>query len=222
VSSTPLPLPGESEDHEHQLARIANDPGMRLHARRMAGDLAEDALQETWYLVAQACRRARIENLRGYFYVTLVNTSRRMREEMGRGGVPVHDPDAVAGWAPYSRDYRDPAVPSAESTALRGLGAQARRDRLLRKRAELWPAISAYSPDPDRYREVIFAVAEAVLAGDGPVTRAEINDALKACYPRWFDAPGVKPATLHQRRCRARESIRLLVLEVISRDDLLP
>jgi DNA-directed RNA polymerase specialized sigma24 family protein len=220
VSSTPLPQPADSDDDE--LARIANDPGMRLHARRMAGDLAEDVLQETWYLVAQASRRRRIENLRGYFYVTLVNTSRRMREELGRGPMPVDDPDTVAGATPFGRDYRDAAVPSAESTALRGLGARARRDRFWQRRAELWPSIPANSPDPERYRAVIFAVAEAVLVGGGPATWPEINDALKDCYPQWFDAPGVKPATLHQRRCRARESIRLLILAVIGRDDLVP
>jgi hypothetical protein len=221
VSSTPLPQPADSDDDD-ELARIANDPGMRLHARRTAGDLAEDALQETWYLVAQACRRRRIENLRGYFYVTLVNTSRRMREELSRGPMPVDDPDAVAGAVPPGRDYRDPVVPSAESTALRWLGARARRDRLGRRRAELWPTIPANSSDPERYRAVIFAVAEAVLAVDGLATRAEINDALKACYPRWFDAAGVKPSTLHQRRCRARDSIRMLILAAIGGDDLLP
>jgi hypothetical protein len=221
VPSTPLPQPADSDDDD-ELARIANDPGMRLHARRMAGDLAEDALQETWYLVAQACRRRRIENLRGYFYVTLVNTSRRMREELGRGPIPVDDPDMVAGAVPFGRDHQDAGVPSAESMALRGLSTRARRDRLWRRRAELWPSISANSADPERYRAVIFAVAEALLAGDGPATRAEINDALKACYPRWFDAREVKPATLHQRRCRARESIRLLIFAVIGRDDLLP
>jgi DNA-directed RNA polymerase specialized sigma24 family protein len=99
VPSTSLPQSADSEDDD-QLARIANDPGMWLHARRNAGDLAEDALQETWYLVAQACRRERIQNLRGYFYVTLVRTCRRMREELGRGGIPVDDPDAVAGAVP--------------------------------------------------------------------------------------------------------------------------
>jgi len=210
VPSTPLWQPADSEDDD-ELARIANDPGMWLHARRLAGDLAEDALQETWYLVAQARRRGRIENLRGYFYVTLVRTCRRMREELGRGGIPVDDPDAVAG-----------AVPSAESTALRGLGARGRRDQLRRRQAELWPTIPANSADPGHYRAVIFAVAESVLACDGPATWREINDALKACYPGWFDAPGVKPATLHQRRCRARESIRMLILAVVGRDDLLP
>jgi len=210
VPSTSLPQPADSEDDD-ELARIANDPGMWLHARRLARDLAEDALQETWYLVAQAGRRARIENLRGYFYVTLVRTCRRMREELGRGGIPVDDPDAMAG-----------AVPSAESMALRGLGARARRDQLRRRQAELWPTIPANSADPGHYRAVIFAVAESVLACDGPATWREINDALKACYPRWFDAPGVKPATLHQRRCRARESIRTLILAVVGRDDLLP
>ena len=221
MSSANIPQPAESAGYE-ELAAIANDPGIRRHARRVAGDLADDVLQETWYLVARACRRGPIDNLRGYFYRTLVNTSRHMHQQLGRGAVPVDDPAAAARAFRRRPDYRDPVAPSAESDALRRLRAEARRELLRRHRADPWPTIPAYSADPDRYREAILAVAEAVVTGDGPATGAEINDALKAAYPGWFDAPSVKPATTHQRRCRARHSIRLLLLAVIGHDDLLP
>jgi hypothetical protein len=233
VSSANLPQPAGAGDYGEsalpvgrgelaaagrydELAAIASDPGMRRHARRVAGELAEDVLQEAWYAVAQAGAREPIGNLRGYFYRVLVNTSRRMREEIARQGTPVDDP-ASAG---ASRRGRVLAAASAESDALPRLLAVARRDLLRRRRAELQREIPGYSHDPARYRDVIVAVAETILGGEGPAGRAEINQALTASYHEWFDAPDAKPATTYQRRCRARESIRQVLAAVIGPDDL--
>lgn len=199
-----------------ELAVIASDPGMRRLARRLAGELFEDALQETWYSVAQARARVPIGNLRGYFYRALVNTARHMREEIARQGTPVDDPAAAGAF----RRGRDLAVSSAESEALPRLLAAARRDLLRRRHAELRQEIPAYSPDPDRYRGVILALAEAMLVGEGPASRADINEALTAAYHEWFDAADATPATTYQRRCRARESIRRVLAAVIGPDDL--
>jgi len=199
-----------------ELAAIASDPVMYRHARRVAGELAEDVLQETWYLVAQARVRGPISNLRGYFYRVMVNTARRMREEIARHGTPVDDPASAA----RSRRSRDLAVASAESEALLRLLAAARRDLLRRRREELREEIPECSPDPNRYRDVILAVADAMLVGEGPSNRAEINETLIATYHEWFDAPDATPATAYQRRCRARESIRQVLAAVIGPDDL--
>ncbi len=188
------PRPGGYDE----LAAIACDPVMRGHARRVAGDLAEDALQETWYAVAQARARGPIANLRGYFYRALVNTARRMREEVGRLGTPAGDL-AAAG----ALQGRLPTAASAESDALPRLLAAARSDLLHRRRAELRQAIPACSPDQGRYRDVILAVAEAMLRPDGPDSRAEMNEALVAAYPEWFDAPAATPEMTYQRRRRA-------------------
>ena len=196
-----------------ELAAIVSDPGMRRHARRLSGDFFEDLLQETWYAVAQACAREPIGNLRGYFYRVLVNSSRRMRQEIARQGTPVTDPAR-------SRQGRDLTAVSAESDALPRLLAAARRDLLRRRRAELRQEIPAYSPDPDRYRDVILAVTGAMLADDGPASRAEINDALTTAYPEWFNAPDATSATTYQRRCRARDSIRQVFAAVLGLDDL--
>jgi hypothetical protein len=196
-----------------ELAAIVSDPGMRRHARRLAGDFFEDVLQETWYAVARVGAREPIGNLRGYFYRVLVNTSRRMREEIARQGTPVADPAR-------SRRGPDLTAVSAESDALPRLLAAARRDLLRRGHAELRQEIPACSPDPDRYRDVILAVTEAMLAGEGPASRAEINEALTAAYHEWFDAADATSATTYQRRCRARESIRQVFAALIGPNDL--
>jgi DNA-directed RNA polymerase specialized sigma24 family protein len=197
-----------------ELAAIASDPDMLRHARRVAGELAEDVLQETWYAVAQACARRSIGNPRGYFYRVMVNTATRMREEIARQGIPVEDPAAAA----RPCRSRDLAAASAESDALPRLLAAARRELLHRRQAELRQEIPACSCDPDRYREVILAVAEAMVVGEGPASRAEINDTLVAAYPQWFDAPDTTAATIYQRRCRAREDIRRVVEAMIGPD----
>lgn len=216
------PIPPESRgeltaaDGYDELAAIVSDPRMRRHARRLAGGLAEDVLQETWYAVAQACARRSIGNLRGYFYRVMVNTATRMREEIARQGIPVDDPAVAAGPC----GSRDLAATSAESNALPRLLAAARRELLHLRRAELRQEIPACSSDPDRYRDLILAVAEAMVVGDGPASRAEINDALVAAYPQWFDAPDATAATKYQRRCRAREDIRRVLTVVIGVDSL--
>lgn len=215
MSSANFLCPAGSGGYE-ELTAIASDPVIRRHARRVAGELFEDVLQETWYLVAQARARGPIDNLRGYFYRVMVNTSRRMQGELTRFGATVIDPQTTGA----SRHSLELAAESAESDALPHLLAAARCALLRCRRAELWQTIPARSPDPDRYRAVILAVTEATVTGEGPANRAEINDALATAYPQWFAAPDVTPSTIYQRRCRARESIRRLLTTLIGPDDL--
>jgi len=213
VSSANLPNPAGSGGYE-ELAAIACDPGMRRAAWRLAGDMADDLLQETWYAMARTAARESIENPRGYFYKTMVNTWRHLRQNLARHGIPADDLDAAAGAAK--------GIPSAEHDALARLDAAARRGRLRARRAELWLTIPPYSPDPHRYRGVVMTVAETAAAGDGPVSRAELNEALVVAYPEWFAEPGVKPGTLQQRRCRARQAIWRLLADVLGPEDLRP
>jgi DNA-directed RNA polymerase specialized sigma24 family protein len=198
------------------LAAIVSDPGIRRHARLLAGGLAEDVLQETWYAVALARARGPIGNLRGYFYRVMVNTATRMREEIGRQGILSADPAAAAG----PRRSRELAAVSAESDAFARMLAAARRELLHRRRAELRQDIPACSPDPGLYRDVILAVVEAMLVGDGPANRAEINTALVAAYPEWFEGLDATLATKYQRRCRAREDIRRVLSTVLGTEDV--
>jgi hypothetical protein len=211
VSSANLPKPAGGYE---ELAAIACDPGMRRAAWRLAGNMADDLLQETWYAMARTAARESIENPRGYFYKTMVNTWRHLRQDLARHGIPADDLDAAASAAK--------GMPSAEHDALARLDAAARRGRLRARRAELWLTIPSYSPDTYRYRGVVMTVAEAAAAGDGPVSRGELNEALVAAYPQWFGEPGVKPGTLQQRRCRARQAIWRLLAAVLGPDDLRP
>ena len=38
---------------------------------------------------------------------------------------------------------------------------------------------------------------------------------LRWAYPVWFDEPGCRPDNLNQRRCRARDSVRTVLLALI-------
>lgn len=184
---------------------------MRRHAQRLAYDLAEDLLQQTWYTVARALARRPIDNLPGYFYRVMARTAWRMRDDLTRQGTPAEDPFAAAG----PRRGLELAAAPAEDEAMRRLLNATRRDLLRRRRAELRQEIPACSPDPDRYRDAIVDVTAGLLADDGPDHRTEINDALLAAYPAWFAAPGASAPARYQRRCRGRADI-VRVLEALT------
>jgi len=195
-----------------ELTAIRADPGMRRQAQRLAGDLAEDLLQQTWYIVALASARKPIERLGGYFYRVMVNAAKRMREDVARHGIPVDDPVAAAG----ARGARELAAVSAEDAALGRLLADARRASLRCRRAELRLRIPASSQVPNRYRDVILAIAEAMLSADGPASRPEVNAALVEAYPEWFAAPDVATETRCQRRIRGREDVWRVLKAVLA------
>jgi hypothetical protein len=194
-----------------ELTAITADRLMRQHAQRLAHDLAEDLLQQTWYLVARALDRGPIGNLRGYFYRVMVHTAWRMREDVARHGIPADDPVAAAGPG-RAREF---AAPPAEEEALLRLVNTARRELLRRRWAELRQAIPACSPNPEQYRNAIMAVAWLLLADTGPDERTEINAALAAAHPEWFAAPGVADAALYQRRRRGRADVGAVIEAVI-------
>jgi hypothetical protein len=195
-----------------ELNAIAADPVMRRHARRLAPGFAEDLLQQTWYTVARVSARTPIRDLGAYFYTVMVNTAKHLRDDIARHGVPVDDPVAAAG----PRRGRELAAAPAEEDALLRLLSDARRELLHRRRAELRSGIPACSPHPSRYRDAILDLAERMLADDGPDSRPEVNAALIAAYPEWFDGPGVAAATKYQRRCRGREDVWRVLTAVIS------
>jgi hypothetical protein len=70
------------------------------------------------------------------------------------------------------------------------------------------------------------AVSAGVVIGERfrvtSTSRSELNEALIAAYREWFGEPGVKPGTLQQRRCRARQAIFRLLAAVLGPDDLRP
>lgn len=217
-----LSNPGEPSFYDI-LAEICCDPRTQRLARKYAGDLAEDALQETYYTVARAHEHVPIRDVRAYFCRALINRSWRMRQELAHAPFPVDDPDqAVQGSG--QRRGGPASAGSAEHEAIANISAGARRALFRQSHDELLASISASSPDPVRYKETILALAARIVAGtgEGPANQAEINENLVAGYAEWFNDPGCEPAALYQRRCRARDSIQAVLLRVIGPDDLSP
>jgi hypothetical protein len=223
VPPTSLPSPSEPSCLE-VLAQTCCDPGIRRLARRHAGDLAEDALQETYYSVARACEHQAIRDIRAYFIRSLINRSRRMRQELTQAPFPIDDPDQATRNGAGPHPWNPAATASAEETAIANLCAAARRASFRANWTGLRNAIPGSSPDPGRYQDIVLELAGQIAAGtgEGPMNHAEINQCLVRGYPEWFNEPCCARGTLYQRRRRARESIHTVLLKICGPDDLSP
>ena len=80
-----------------ELTMIWQDPPIWRLALRRAGssDLAEDALQETYYSVARVKDPAHIENLRAFFCWAPINQISHLRGQLNP--IPVDDPEMLVG-----------------------------------------------------------------------------------------------------------------------------
>jgi DNA-directed RNA polymerase specialized sigma24 family protein len=210
--------------HE-DLARIAIDAEMLRRAVRRAGcrELAEDAMQETVRAIAERKSPDAIENLRGFFYVSLI---REIDHQLGRpAAIPAED---IGVLADRGQDRTTPATPvppgSVHDDVYVRILAEAVLERFDREhaRALLIALVPARSGDPRSYRAAIVSAARAVfeLLLDGHVTAADWNAILKANYPQWCDEPGLARAAMDQRLSRARRDVQSLLRSLLSRDQL--
>jgi len=206
-----------------ELARIWRDPAVRRLALRRAGDrdLAEDALQETFYSVARVTDPGHVENLRAFFCRALINQISHLRVQLNP--IPVEDPEMLVGTRQEGARLHAPAAarPVDEAAVWLQLAATW-RTRFRRERGRLMAMVPERSSDPGRYRKVIVATAAKILyaAGDGHVNWADSDLALRAAYPGWFDEPGCTRDTYYQRLSRARREVRVLLRAVVGRDEL--
>lgn len=207
-----------------KLLEIRNDPQVKRLALQRARDpdLAEDALDETYYAVAQVRHPERINDLRAYFCKVLIRKVNYLRYQLG--AALVEDFSRVAESHQDECGYRSrPPRPHDESVSL-DLLLKAWLRCFAAQRVELASRVAGRSPDSARYCDVIVTVAEwllpAIITGD--VSDANFNSALLAEDPEWFDEPGCAENTRHQRLSRARADIRALLRSIINRDDLYP
>lgn len=198
-----------------RLAEIWADPQIRAIARKHANSpqVAEDALQITYLAMFRLRHLGQIENLPGYFCRVLIRAV--YHEQAQLGALLVDD-------FPWVTEQTDAAIQRDQSAGLEDVActavqAQSWRRRLIRDRDELMAAVPGRSSDPARYRRVIYAAAEQILrAGiDGEPSEADSNDAFRASYPEYFDAPGAARNTSHQRLSRARLDVRELLQTVV-------
>jgi DNA-directed RNA polymerase specialized sigma24 family protein len=189
-----------------ELVRLRQDPEIFRLARRWAGsrELAEDGLQETFFLLATIRDAGQILNLRAYFCMTLYHAINSQRSKL----VLVVDLDALVGQIDLRR------VPVQQPRDVAELAdwhvrCERRLARFRRTRGALLARVPASSPDPARYRGAILAVAENLLteAFYGCLSRAELNADLCTAYPDWFDAAGIADNVRHKRRSRARHDL---------------
>jgi DNA-directed RNA polymerase specialized sigma24 family protein len=71
---------------DQDLTRVAQDPAIRRLAERRAGsrELAEDAMQETYYAVARVKNPETIRDLGAFFRASLVNQTNHQPSAPGR------------------------------------------------------------------------------------------------------------------------------------------
>lgn len=218
-----MPTADGSPDFYHKLQAICNEPQVRSLARRRAGnlDLARDALQEAYYLVAKR-GPADIRDLRAYFCHVLIREVNHLR------GHPkimlVDDFESIADARQGHPGVHPPVSRPVADTVCTHLLIRAGLQAFATRREELTANVPGRSLDADRYRDVVVTAAEHVLLGiiAGESSNGDCNAALSAAYPEWFDEPGAVENTCHQRFRRAREDMRALLQSIISRGDLEP
>ena len=208
------------------LADIAADQEMYRRAVRRAGsrELAEDALQETVRAIAGRQSTEAIENLAGFFYVSLI---REIDHQLGRptaipvgGDIGLISDQAQVRTSPAAA----PVSASVEDEAHLRVLAETVLNRFERERTrnQLLDLVPARSEDPRRYRNAVASAAKAIfeLLLDGYVTTADWNAILKATYPAWCDEPGLARAAVDQRLSRARHDVQALFQSILTRDQL--
>jgi hypothetical protein len=203
------------------LADVAADQEMYRRAVRRAGsrELAEDAMQETVRAIAGRRSPEAIENLAGFFYISLI---REIDHQLGRPtALPVGDDIGLISDRAQVRTSpaAAPAPASVADEAHLRVLAETVLNRFERERNQLTALVPARSEDPRRYQNAVASAAKAIfkLLLDGYVTAADWNVILKAACPQWCDEPGLARDAIDQRLSRARRDVQYL-LQSITRD----
>jgi hypothetical protein len=219
LPSPSIPADGWS-DFLEQLAAIREDPKVKNLARSHArdSDLAEDALQETYYALARLENPERIVDLRAYYCRVLLRNIHRLRSQLG--AILIEDFGVVADTCLRKPGGEPPPPPFDEAVGSRLL-IQGFLRYLALHRVALTRTVPGRSPDPAHYRDVIVTVVERMLHASvaGGLSDAEQNLAFRTVYPQWFAEAGGAIDNIHQRSSRARADVCRLLQEIVRRCD---
>jgi DNA-directed RNA polymerase specialized sigma24 family protein len=203
-----------------KLTAIAQDPSVRALAWRRAGtpELAEDALQETFYAVARTRDPASIRDLRAFFCKTLIHEINHQS---------AHPTPLAEDFCTIPDRYRDHASSPAaglsadfESELHNVLQVEEWLTRLRKERNKLAASVPRRSTDPSRYRTAIIAAAEKILrmVTEGNVDAEDWSAILKSEYPEWFDEPDALGHVSARRVQDARKDARTLFQALVQRE----
>lgn len=213
----------ERQDYLQRLQAIAEDAQVKRFALARAGDLdlAQDARQQTFDMMARIKDPSGIQDLRAYFYKVLVRVIYALRGQLG--AVTLEDFTSLAEVSQGKAHAGALARPVDETVAL-DLLARGWLERFMAQRESLTAVAPGRSDDPVRYRQLIVGVAEQILRSIVAldVCDADSNAALRAAYPEWFAESGGKVGNAHQRFSRARADVRGVLRMIVNRDDLYP
>jgi DNA-directed RNA polymerase specialized sigma24 family protein len=208
------------EFHE-DVARVARDPAISRLAERRAGSrqLAEDALQETYWNVARANPET-IRDLRAFFCTSLIREIVHQRARTN--AIPIEGIDALQDLQRGSTSSGNRPPTAVEDEGHQLLLAETLLARIERDRDLLMASVPRRSPDRRRYRAAIVAAARTILRLllAGHVAPADWNAVLLSEYPQWYGEPGLARDAIDQRLSRARRDVQMLLRKIVSRDEL--
>jgi Sigma-70 region 2 len=203
-------------DARCRLLELWQDPQVRGYARRYAGDrdVADDALQSTYYAVARLKHLAEIENLKAYYYQVLRREIARERGELG--ALLIEDFVRAAEGRQTDAGTPDESSAGFEDDLCISVQFWYFRKRLLVDRDKLLASVPERSPDHGRYRAVVYATAEQILSAGmrGEPSEDDSIEAFRASYAEYFAQPGAAANACHQRFVRARADVRALLYAV--------
>jgi DNA-directed RNA polymerase specialized sigma24 family protein len=204
-----------------ELAQVAQDPEIRRLARRRAGshELAEDALQETYWAIARRKQPEIIRDLRAFFCRSLLREIDHQRARLI--AVPTADID-IADNTQGRTWFNRHTQPSVDDEAARNFLTGRLLTRLDRERDRFAASVPGRSTEQDRYRTAIVLAAQRILSLllEGQVTQSDWNEILRSAYPEWCDEPGLTQDAANQRLSRARRDVQSLYEHLVSRDEL--
>lgn len=211
----------ERADYLERLTVIREDPQVKRLARARAVDsgVAEDALQEAFYVMARIVQPGYIDDIRKYFCKVLLRCIYQMSSQLR--AVAVDDAGGLVDACGHGLGG-EALPPQFDEAVHTSMLTRSWLERLAKQRAELTDKVPGRSTEPGRYRDVISTSTEGMLLAiaTGDFRDIDLNLTLRAAYPEWFAERGAAISNIHQRLARARADIRDLLKSVISRDEL--
>jgi hypothetical protein len=203
------------------LQRVRQEPAVRRLAQLRARDreLAEDALQQTYWNVARVPHPETIRDLRAFFCRALINEIRRLLSQSA--AVSVEDIATTSDRQQISTSSARTSLSDVEDEVCSQTLAQALLARLKNNHSLLVASVPGRSPSHQRYKTAVVAAAASILRMllTQHVINADWNSVLKDEYPDYLDEHGVARNARDQRLSRARRDVVDVLKQIVSRGE---